>query len=174
MKMRKASGHGFDLTVKYPQGWYSADRVVPNLFSPHELCVVSNRPLRRVPATSDQNRPDVSALGPEGYLIWIYYEVLGEVLGSPVIPDPERPPIPDYSRFSYPMNYSESQVFPVQLDYDWGTGLIWRRVGRNLAPTASRPAPAALTVMIWEGKNASVEDLRAVESVVQSVSVSVA
>jgi hypothetical protein len=105
-------------------------------------------------------------------LIWIYYEVLGEVLGNPVIPDPERPPIPDYSRFSYPLAYRESEVFPVQLDYAWGSGLVWRRVGRNLAPTSARPERAALTVMIWEGKNGSAEDLRAAESVVASVSVS--
>lgn len=171
METRKTSGRGFELAVKYPKGWYTASGVVPNLFSPHELCVISNRPLRRVPATSDQNRPDVSTLGTTGYLIWIYYEVLGEVLGNPVIPDPERPPIPDYSRFSYPLAYSESQVFPVQLDYAWGSGLVWRRVGRNLAPTSARAEPAALTVMIWEGKNGSAEDLRAVESVVASVSV---
>ena len=86
MKMRKASGHGFDLTVNRerrgsgPTGY--------SQISSHRMSCASYQagPFRRVPATSDQNRPDVSALGLEGYLIWIYYEVLAEVLGSPVYP----------------------------------------------------------------------------------------
>jgi hypothetical protein len=168
---QKAAGLGFDLTVKYPTGWHVASRVVPNLYSPHELCAISNRPLRQVPATSDQNTPDVSAIDAKGYLIWIYYEVLGEVLGNPVIRDPERPPIPDYSRYSYPLVYSESQLFPMQLAYDWGPDILWRRVGHNLTPTAQRPQHAALTVMIWEGTRTSADDLRAVEQVVASVSI---
>jgi hypothetical protein len=172
MQTRKAAGLGFSLTVKHPASWHFASSVVPNLYSPHELCAISNRPLRQVPVTSDQNRPDISTLGRKGYLIWIYYEVLGEVLGDPVIRDPQRPPIPDYSRYSYPFVYSESQLFPVQLDYEWGSSILWRRVGRNLAPTARRRNPAALTVMIWEGTSASADDMRAVEAVVASVSIS--
>lgn len=171
MQTLKAVGLGFELTVKHPWHWHVASRVVPNLYSPHELCTISNRPLRQVPITSDQNRPDVSALGSKGYLIWIYYEVLGEVLGNPIIRDPERPPIPDYSRYSYPLEYRESQLFPVQLDYEWDSSLLWRRVGHNLSPTARRPEPAALTVMIWEGIRASADDLRIVEEIVASVSV---
>jgi hypothetical protein len=128
--------------------------------------------LRKLPVTSDQNTPDVSALGATGILIWIYYEVLGEVLGNPVIRDPERPPIPDYSRFSYPLVYGESQLFPPQLAYDWSSSILWRRVGRNLEPNTQRPEPAALTVMIWEGMRASADDLRTAETVVGSVSVS--
>jgi hypothetical protein len=170
---RKTAGRGFNLTVQYPEaGWYAASGVVPNLYSPHELCVMSNRPLRKVPLTSDQNHPDINALGNTGCLIWVYYEVLGEVLGNPVTPDPERPPIPDYSRYSYPLAYSESQVFPPQLGYDWSSNVLWRRLGHNLAPTAQRPEPAALTVMIWEGNRAAADDLHAVEAVVRSVSVS--
>ncbi len=172
MQTRKAAGRGFNLTVKYPAAWHVASSVVPNLYSPHELCVISNRPLRRVPSNSSQNRPDISALGAKGYLIWIYYEVLGEVLGNPVIRDPERPPIPDYSRYSYPLVYSESELFPVQLDYEWGPNILWRRVGHNLPATARRRDPGALTVMIWEGTSASADDLRAVEEVVASVSIS--
>jgi hypothetical protein len=171
MHTQKAAGLGFDLTVKYPDGWHVASRVVPNLYSPHELCAISSRPLRKVPIASDQNTPDVRAIGEKGYLIWIYYEVLGEVLGNPVIRDPERPPIPDCSRYSYPMVYSESQLFPVQLAYDWGPNILWRRVGHNLVPTARRREPAALTVMIWEGTRASADDLHAVEEVVASVSI---
>jgi len=129
-----------------------------------------------VPITSEQNTPDISALGATGYLIWIYYEILGKVPrggpGNPVIRDPERPPIPDYSRYSYPLVYSESQVFPVQLDYDWSEQILWRRVGHNLAPTARRPEPAAVTVMIWEGTRASAHDVDAAEAIVASVSIS--
>ena len=86
--------------------------------------------------------------------------------------DPARPPIPDYSRYSYPLVYGESQVFPAHLDYGWRSGLIWRRVGHNLAPSAARPEPAALTVMIWEGTGVSAADLHAAQAIVGSVRVS--
>jgi hypothetical protein len=165
-----ATGRGFTLTVRYPPaGWDFAPSVVPALRSPHELCAISNRRLRRLPATSDQNTPDVGGLGASGHLIWIYYEVRGD----PVIDDPARPPIPDYRRYSYPLVYGESQIFPVGVDYAWGADLIWRRAGRNLAPTAARPEPAALTVMIWEGARVSAADLRAAEAIVASVRVDI-
>jgi hypothetical protein len=168
MLTRTETGQGFRMTVRYPSaGWDFAASVVPALRSPHELCAISNRRLRRLPATSDQNTPDVAGLGASGYLIWIYYEVRGD----PVIDDPARPPIPDYRRYSYPLVYAESQVFPTRIDYDWGSELIWRRVGHNLAPTAARPEPAALTVMIWEGARVSAADLRAAEAIVASVRV---
>ena len=125
MRTHEVPGIGFSLSVKYPEaGWYAASSIVPNLYSPRELGAISNRPLRKLPVTSDQNTPDVSALGATGILIWIYYEVLGEVLGNPVIRDPERPPIPDYSRFSYPLVYGESQLFPPQLAYDWSSSIL--------------------------------------------------
>jgi len=166
---RTAAGPGFTLSVEYPNtGWYTARGVVPALHSPHELCVISNRPLRQVPVTSEQNIPDISALDAAGYLIWIYYEVLGD----PVIGDPQRPPIPDYSRYSYPLAYSEAQLFPVQKKYEWSNHILWRRVGHNLAPTARRPEPAALTVMIWEGTRASMNDVNVAEAMVASISIS--
>ncbi len=172
MPTQKAAGLGFNLAVQYPEtGWYVSPGVVPNLYSPHELCAMSNQPLRQVPSTSDQNHPDISALGATGCLIWIYYEVLGEIPGNPVTRDPERPPIPDYSRYSYPLAYSESQMFPPQLAYDWSSNVLWRRLGHNLPPTAQRPEPAALTVMIWEGTRASADDLHAIETIVRPVSV---
>jgi len=165
-----ATGRGFTLTVRYPPaGWDFAPSVVPALRSPHELCAISNRRLRRLPATSDQNTPDVGGLGASGHLIWIYYQVRGD----PVIDDQARPPIPDYRRYSYPLVYGESQIFPAGVDYTWGADLIWRRVGRNLAPTAARPEPAALTVMIWEGARVSAADLRAAEAIVASVRVDI-
>jgi len=155
--------------VQYPEtGWYAASSVVPALHSPHELCVISNRRLRQVPATSEQNTPDISALDAAGYLIWFYYEMLGDS----AIRDPQRPPIPDYRRYSYPLVYSDSQVFPAQLKYDWSEQILWRRLGHNLAPTARRPEPTAITVMIWEGIRASVQDLHAAEAMVASVSIS--
>ncbi len=171
MRTRNLAGFGFQLAVDHPVDWHFGRRLVPNLYSPRELCTISNRPLRPVPVTSTQNRPDLSNLDSHGYLIWIYYEVLGEVIGDPTIPDPTRPPIPDYSRYSYPLAYSESQLFP-RLSYDWGSDLQWRRVGHNLGPTAERPEPAALTVMVWEGVRTSAADLRIVEGIVSSVSVS--
>jgi len=165
-----ATGRGFTLTVRYPPAcWDFAPSVVPALRSPHELCAISNRRLRRLPATSDQNTPDVGGLGASGHLIWIYYQVRGD----PVIDDPARPPIPDYRRYSYPLAYGESQIFPAGVDYAWGADLIWRRVGRNLAPTPARPEPAALTVMIWEGARVSAADLRAAEAIVASVRVDI-
>ena len=167
MRTRTAPGNGFTLAVQYPEeGWSAASRVVPALRSPHELCVLSNRPLRKVPVTSRQNTPDVDHLGAAGVLIWIYYEVHGD----PVIGDPERPPIPDYSDYSYPLTYSEAQVFP-RLDYEWSSELAWLRLGHNLPATAQRPEDAALTVMIWKGVRASAQDVQAVKDIVKSVSV---
>jgi hypothetical protein len=167
MLTRTATGQGFRMTVQYPPaGWDFARSVVPALRSPHELCAISNRRLRRLPATSDENTPDVDGLGASGHLIWIYYQVRGD----PAIDDPAQPPIPDYHRYSYPLVYGESQIFP-RLDYDWGPDLIWRRVGHNLAPTAARPEPTALTVMIWEGTGVSAADLRAAQAIVASVRV---
>jgi hypothetical protein len=158
------------MTVAVPEeGWYAAPSVVPALRSPHELTAISNRPLQQVPATSEQNTPAISALDAAGYLIWVYYEIQGD----PLIDDQERPPIPDYSRFSYPFVYSESQLFPPQVDYGWSSAILWRRVGLNLAPTTQRPEPAALTVMIWEGTSASAGDVQAAEDIVGSVTVSV-
>lgn len=169
MPTRTATGNGFTVTVRYPSpGWDFAWTVVPALRSPHELCAISNRPLRKVPAASDQNTPDIGGLGPAGYLIWMYYQVRDD----PVIDDPAPPPIPDYSRYSYPLVYGEAQVFPARRDYSWGTDFVWRRVGHNLAPTAARPEPAALTVMTWEGARASADDRHTVEAIVASVSVS--
>lgn len=169
MPTATAAGEGFSLRVQYPPaGWDVAPRVVPALRSPHELCALSNRRLRILPRVSDQNTPDVGGLGAAGCLIWIYYQVLGD----PVIDDPARPPIPDYGRYSYPLVYGESQVFPRRLDYDWGPDLIWRRLGHNLAPSPARPEPAALTVMIWEGRRLPAADLRAARQIVTSVSVS--
>jgi hypothetical protein len=166
MQTQAAAGPGFGLSVRYPlAGWHFAPGVVPALRSPHELCALSNRPLRTRPATSDQNTPDLSGLDAAGCLIWVYYEVLND----PAIGDPARPPIPDYSRYSYPLVYAESQVFPVRRDYAWGADLRWRRVGHNLAPTPARPEPAALTVMIWEGTRASAADLHAARVIVASV-----
>lgn len=168
MPTATATGEGFSLRVRYPPaGWDVAPQVVPALRSPHELCALSNRRLRILPRVSEQNTPDVSGLGAAGCLIWIYYQVLGD----PAIEDPERPPIPDYSRYSYPLVYGESQLFP-RLDYDWGADLIWRRLGHNLRPVPARPEPAALTVMIWEGRRLPAADLRAVKQIVTSVSVS--
>jgi hypothetical protein len=166
MHARTATGNGFSLSVSYPAaGWHFAPSVIPALRSPHELCALSNRPLRRLPVTSDQNTPDIGGLGVSGCLIWMYYEVLND----PVINDPARPPIPDYSRYSYPLAYGQSQVFPGRLDYAWGAGFTWRRVGRNLAPVPGRPEPAALTVMIWEGARTSAADRRAAAAIVASV-----
>jgi hypothetical protein len=164
-----AQGDGFGLSLECPtSGWYTAPSVVPALRSPHELLAVSNRSLKQVPITSEENRPAIDDLDPSSFFIWVYYEVLGD----PVIGDPSKPPIPDYSRFSYPFVYSESQVFPAQTAYDWNSSdFIWRRVGRNLAPTLSRPQPAALTVMVWEGTNTSASDARTTEAIVESVSV---
>jgi hypothetical protein len=171
MPTATATAPGFSLTVRYPPvGWDFAPRVVPALRSPHELGALSNRPMRPLPATSDQNTPDVSGLGAAGCLLWMYYEVRGD----PVIDDPARPPIPDYSRYSYPLVYGESQVFPRRRDYAWAADLIWRRVGRNLGPVPARPQPAALTVMIWEGSRMSAGDLRAAAAIVASVSVAAA
>jgi hypothetical protein len=170
MPTAAATGNGFRVSVRYPPaGWHVAPGVVPALRSPHELCALSNRRLRTLPVTSDQNTPDVSALDAAGCLIWMYYEVLND----PAIDDPARPPIPDYSRYSYPLVYSQARVFPRRRDYAWGAELIWRRVGHNLAPVPARPDPAALTVMIWEGTRASAGDLRAAAAIVASVSVSV-
>lgn len=168
MPTTAATGNGFRLTVSYPlAGWDFAPSVVPALRSPHELCAISNRPLRRLPAASDQNTPDLGGLGAAGCLIWIYYEVRGD----PVIADPARPPIPDYSRYSYPLAYGEAQVFPPKLAYAWGADFVWRRVGHNLAPTPARPDPAALTVMTWEGPRLSAADRHAVGVIVASVRV---
>lgn len=168
MPIRTAAGNGFSLSVEYPPaGWDFAARVVPALRSPHELGALSNRPLRTLPATSDQNTPDVSALDGSGLLIWMYYEVLND----PVINDPARPPIPDYRRYSYPLVYDEAQVFPRRRDYAWGADLIWRRVGHNLGSAPGRPDPAALTVMIWAGTRVAAHDLRAAEAIVASVRV---
>src|SRR5487761_1784305 len=135
MPTATATGEGFSLRVRYPPaGWDVAPRVVPALRAPHEMCALSNRRLRILPAVSDQNTPDVTGLGASGCLIWIYYEVLGD----PAIDDPARPLIPDYRRYSYPLVYSEAQVFP-ERDYDWGANLIWRRLGHNLDPVPARP-----------------------------------
>lgn len=155
------------LAVDYPEnGWFAASSVVPALRSPHELSVLSNRPLLKAPVTSQQNQPDLSNLDAAGLLIWIYYEVLGD----PVINDPARPPIPDYSHYSYPLVYSEAQVFPRGLDYEWSSDLVWMRLGHNLPPNQQRPEPAALTVMIWKGTQASPGDLQATKDMVQSIS----
>lgn len=169
MPTATATGEGFSLRVRYPPaGWDVAPRVVPALRSPHELCALSNRRLRILPRVSEQNTPDVSGLGVAGCLIWIYYQVLGD----PAIDDPERPLIPDYRRYSYPLVYGESQVFPPRADYAWGTELTWRRLGHNLGPAPARPEPAALTVMIWEGRQLPAASLRAAQQIVASVSVS--
>lgn len=171
MQTRKAAGLGFRLTIDYPERWHIVSRAVPNLYSPRELCTLSNRPIRQVPVTSSQNRPNLKDLDASGFLIWVYYEVHGQVMTQPPIRDPLRPPIPDYSRYSYPLVYGESQLFPVQLDYEWRSDVLWRRVGHNLAPTAARPEATALTVMVWEGVRTSEEDVRSIEEVVASISV---
>jgi len=172
VQKRRAAGLGFRLAIDYPERWHVLSRAVPNLYTPRELCTISNRPIRPVPITSQQNRPNLSYLDASGVLIWVYYEVHGEVMTQPPIRDPLRPPIPDYSRYSYPLVYGESQLFPRLLDYEWSPDILWRRVGRNLAPTAARPERAALTVMVWEGVRTSTADVRSIEEVVASVSVS--
>jgi hypothetical protein len=167
MPIRTATGPGFTVSVRYPSaGWDFAPSVVPALRSPHELCALSNRPLRTLPAVSEENTPDVSRLGASGLLIWVYYEVRSD----PLTNDPGRPPIPDYSRYSYPFDYGEAQVFPAR-DYAWGADLSWRRVGHNLAPALTRPDPVAVTVMVWQGTRVSAADLRAAGAIVASVSV---
>jgi hypothetical protein len=162
-----ANGSAFALSASLPAaGWYTAPSVVPALHSPHELCAISNRPLQQVPPTSELNHPAIEPLDAAAIFLWVYYEVLGD----PAIDDPERPPIPDYARYSYPFVYSESEVFPVQPVYDWDhTRFVWRRVGRNLPPTAARPQPTALTVMIWEGVQAKANDLQAARTTVASI-----
>jgi hypothetical protein len=81
-----------------------------------------------------------------------------------------RPPIPDYSHYSYPLVYSEAQVFP-PLDYEWSSDLVWMRLGHNLPPNQKRPERAALTVMIWKGTHVSPGDLQATKDMVQSISI---
>lgn len=164
-----APGDGFYITLEYPRpGWHHASKVVPWLRSPHELATISNRPLQKVPKGNYQNVPMVQVLDAGAYLIWVYYQVFRD----PSIDDPHHPLIPDYTRFSYPFEYSEAQLFPPQLDYEWSRNLLWRRVGLNLPPTPARPEKAALTVMFWEGTRASVADTRVAEAIVRSVSVS--
>jgi hypothetical protein len=170
LETETATGDGFAVNAKYPTvGWYAAPAVVPALRSPHELCAISNRPLKIVPSTSEENRPAIDELDPASMFIWVYYEVLGD----PVIGDPTRPPIPDYSRFSYPFVYRESEVFAAQTAYNWSSSSFqWRRVGLNIAPTASRPQPTALTVMVWEGTKSSAADVSATDAIVRSITVS--
>jgi hypothetical protein len=165
-----AAGEGFQLRVSYPAtGWYAAASVVPALRSPHELFAFSNRPLQEVPATSDQNRPLIGQLDSASMFIWGYYEVFAD----PETKDPNPAPIPDYSRFSFPFEYAESQAFPSQSAYDWSASdFVWRRVGLNLASNPRRPRPAALTVMVWEGTASTASDVTAVEAVLSSVAVS--
>lgn len=163
-----AAASSFALTVQYPESWYQAASVVPWLRSPHELCAISSRPLQQVPSDSEQNFPMVQALDASGYLIWICYQVFED----PTIDDPQHPLIPNYSRFSYPFVYSEAELFPPQLDYEWNRGLLWRRVGLNLSASLERPEEAALTVMFWEGSGASSFDVQSAEAIVESVSVS--
>ena len=75
---RRRQGRGFTLTVPDAQaGWDFAPSLVPALRSPHELCAISNRRLRRLPVTSDQNTPDVGGLGASGHLIWIVLRSAG-------------------------------------------------------------------------------------------------
>jgi hypothetical protein len=128
--------------------------------------VLSNRHLRKASVTSQQNQPDLGNLDAAGLLIWIYYQVYGD----PAIGDPERPLIPDYSQYSYPLVYSEAQVFPQRVDYEWSSDLVWMRLGHNLPPNRKRPERAALTVMIWEGTQASAGDLQATKDIVKSIS----
>jgi hypothetical protein len=165
-----AVGDGFTVSLSYPDsGWYVAPSVIPALRSPHELFALSNRTLEKIPSTSEANQPLIQDLDAGSYFIWGYYEVLGD----PVIGDPARPPIPDYSRFRYPFAYRDSEVFPAQSAYDWDASkFLWRRVGLNLAPSAARPQRAAFTVMIWEGTSTAAADVRAAEAIVASVSVS--
>jgi hypothetical protein len=169
MAPRTATGEGFTLTVSSPpEDWYAAASVVPALRSPHELFAFSNRPLQQVPPATEENHPAIGELDSAAMFIWGYYEVLGD----PEIGDPSRPPIPDYSRYSLPFAYNDSEAFPSQSAYDWSpTNFIWRRIGLDLPPNAQRAQRAALTVMVWEGTTSSVDDVSVAASILSSVAV---
>jgi len=132
---------------------------VPSLRIPHELFAVSNRPIVP-PKNPEQNRPALDHLDKGAMFVWCYWQ-------TPDDPNPdERDAVPDYSRWSVPLDYDEAQVFPSSDARQWDSSMFtWRRIGFAAPPTW-------VTVMVWEGTRAAHGDIDTARAVLASVGLS--
>lgn len=151
------TGRPVALRARYPDSWYFSEKPVPALSIPRQLFGLSTRPISLVPEDSAQPRPMVSDLGADAMFVWCYCQ-------SPLDPDPSDPDVvPDYSRFSFPLQYRESEVFPSYDAREWRSAdFLWRRVGFTVGGWT-------VTVWIWEGTRATEQDVADAETIVASV-----
>lgn len=147
----------FALELSAPSGWDVARSAVPNLVHPHELVAMSNRPIQPTPADSSQPRPMIASLDPAAIFVWAYFQHKD---------DPEMTAaedLPDYERFTLPLDYSDSEVFPAYEAREWDPrNFLWRRVGLRVRDTW-------LTVWMWEGMAAKLTDVDALKAIVKSI-----
>jgi hypothetical protein len=141
-----------------PEGWFFARKAVPKLVVPRELFVAATSELKATPSETSQPRPWVQTLTASDMVVWCYHQ-------RPEDPDPLDPlAVPDYSRFTLPLAYSESEVFPSTDAREWSPAVfLWRRIGFPLGS-------ARVSVWIWEGTRAQNEALQATERLLASVS----
>lgn len=89
--------------------------------------------------------------------IWCYAQ-------RPTDPDPFDPSVvPDYSRYSFPLQYAESEVLPSYSAREWDPAdFLWRRLGFVASGWT-------ISVWIWEGTHARQADVDAAGDIVTSV-----
>lgn len=145
------------VNVQYPSDWHAVKKCVPKLVIPRELFAISNRPIVQTPLDSSQPRPMIQALSARDMFVWCYSQVPGD-------PDPVHPDaVPDYSRYSMPLRYLESEVFPSTDAREWDSSdFLWRRVGFDTDGVV-------VTVWVWEGTKADAPLISAAEEIVGSV-----
>lgn len=144
--------------VDRPHDWYFRRAAVPNLDIPRELFALSNRPIRPSPQRNDQPRPAVADLDAGAIFIWAYSQTIGDPQAG------DLDPLPDYSRFSLPLQYAHSDVFSSSNAREWDPAkFLWRRIGFQFDQTT------VVTVWIWEGTSASHEDITAAAAALASI-----
>lgn len=143
--------------VDRPEHWFFIRKCVPTLRVPRELFGISNRPITPVPDALEQPRPMIATLDSASMFLWCYYQRPGD-------PDPENlNPIPDYSRYTLPLDYRLSETFPAFDAREWRpSDFLWRRIGFHVGGIA-------ISVFIWEGTAASAADVKTAEQVLATV-----
>ena len=140
----------------FPNGWYFRDRCVPNLYIPHELFGISNRP---IPLQTDPNRsqPAVAQVDPDGVLLWSFYQALND---PPYVVPLDT--LPDYSEDGLPFDYHTMRVYSPQDARGWDPSkFMWRRAGVRRSDTW-------ITLMLFEGTSARADDIQRARGIISS------
>lgn len=139
MRTLLTSTTGPKVQIEVPDGWYMRDRCVPNLFIPHELFGISNRPIP-VQDDPDRSQPAVGKLRDDQLLLWCIYQTVND---PPDVSPADS--MPEHASGNLPFGYYTMRTYPAGETRGWdGTQHAWRRAG-------TRAGDTYITLHLFEG-----------------------